>query len=45
MRHSLRVALPPEDGGRLSVSPGDQGLNPQNSYGSILELEASPRLG
>ena len=40
--NSLRVALPPEDG-RRSVSPGDQGLNPHSSYGSILELEASPR--
>lgn len=40
--NSLRVALPPEEG-RLSVSPGDAGLNPHSSYGSILELEASPR--
>lgn len=41
--NSLRVALPPEDG-RGSVSPGDLGLNPNSSsYGSILELEASPR--
>ena len=41
--NSLRVALPPEEG-RGSVSPGDLGLNPHSSsYGSILELEASPR--
>ena len=40
--NSLRVALPPEEG-RMSVSPGDPGLNPHSSYGSILELEASPR--
>ena len=38
--NSLRVALPPEEG-RRSASP----INTQNSntYGSILELEASPR--
>lgn len=44
--NSLRVALPPEDS-RLSVSPGEQylggGINAHSSYGSILELEASPR--
>eukprot|EP00090_Calanus_glacialis_P026601 TRINITY_DN41852_c0_g1_i1.p1 TRINITY_DN41852_c0_g1~~TRINITY_DN41852_c0_g1_i1.p1 ORF type:complete len:1035 (-),score=211.54 TRINITY_DN41852_c0_g1_i1:57-2987(-) len=40
--NTLRVALPPEDVGRRSISPG---INTQNSntYGSILELEASPR--
>ena len=40
--NQLRVALPPEDATRRSSSPG---LNTQtsNTYGSILELEASPR--
>ena len=40
--NQLRVALPPEDATRRSSSPG---INTQNSntYGSILELEASPR--
>ena len=41
--NSLRVALPPEEG-RRSASPS-AAINTQNSntYGSILELEASPR--
>ena len=40
--NQLRVALPPEDATRRSSSPG---INTQtsNTYGSILELEASPR--
>ena len=41
---SLRVALPPEEG-RRSASPSASCIKTQNSnaYGSILELEASPR--
>ena len=41
---SLRVALPPEELGR-AAREGSPGLNYQtsNNYGSILELEASPR--
>ena len=40
--NTLRVALPPEETTRRSTSPG---INHQssNTYGSILELEASPR--
>ena len=44
--NSLRVALPPEEGRRsASPSAASTAINTQNSntYGSILELEASPR--
>ena len=43
-RNTLRVALPPEDVSQRSSSPGG-GITTHNSgsYGSILELEASPR--